>query len=536
MHSATWKKYALATITALPIFGLPATGSAQEIRPTSTLAIGSSSLAENRDITRIAPGVTLTTITRGTAGPGESWTLYATSTPSGSLFDSQKNALAAQHSFAATRVLSQVEAVSSPRFADVEPAVLGYRVRIGSYRSLSEARSAQRELTASGVNVSSPRHTTEDASQPTGPWKIRVLTIDPKRFAGTLAAAHGASLAAATPTSQIATRAGAIAAINGGFFTTSRKDGIPGEPVGLHAERGRVISEATAGRVAAVLADGGKRTRIGALSSTTTLTDARGGEHPIDGINRAPGRIPNCGGDSKDQPTALPLHDSTCRDSDELIVFTPEFGAPVQAGAGTTAIIDSSGTVTGIRDANGETVPPGGWILQGIGTEATWLDSHLHAGDKISIKTTVRTDSGQPINLGSQDSVISGGPQLISSGRIEVRPKADGLIHEDPEFFWNWGIQRSPRSMIGTTKSGQILLVTADGRQPESSVGLTLLEAADVMKSLGAVSAMNLDGGGSTTMVAESRVVNTPSDANTERVVGSALVAVPSRHTGHTAE
>ena len=65
--------------------------------------------------------------------------------------------------------------------------------------------------------------------------------------------------------------------------------------------------------------------------------------------------------------------------------------------------------------------------------------------------------------------------------------------------------------------------MTVDGRQPRYSVGVTLLEAARLMRALGASEALNLDGGGSTTMVVAGQLVNRPSDG-TERAVSDALV------------
>ncbi len=71
------------------------------------------------------------------------------------------------------------------------------------------------------------------------------------------------------------------------------------------------------------------------------------------------------------------------------------------------------------------------------------------------------------------------------------------------------------------------MLVTVDGRRPGVSVGLTVAEAARVMRALGAREAMNLDGGGSTTMVVRSRVVNRPSDPTGERPVAEGIFVVP---------
>jgi exopolysaccharide biosynthesis protein len=63
-----------------------------------------------------------------------------------------------------------------------------------------------------------------------------------------------------------------------------------------------------------------------------------------------------------------------------------------------------------------------------------------------------------------------------------------------------------------------------DGRQPELSVGMTLAELASLLIELGAVEAVNMDGGGSTAMVIRGRVVNSPSDLSGERAVGDALL------------
>lgn len=69
------------------------------------------------------------------------------------------------------------------------------------------------------------------------------------------------------------------------------------------------------------------------------------------------------------------------------------------------------------------------------------------------------------------------------------------------------------------------MIVTVNGRQPGVSVGMTLEELAELMIELGAVDAMNLDGGGSTTMVIRDRVLNIPSDG-TERPVSNAIVII----------
>ena len=70
-------------------------------------------------------------------------------------------------------------------------------------------------------------------------------------------------------------------------------------------------------------------------------------------------------------------------------------------------------------------------------------------------------------------------------------------------------MQSNPRTAIGEIDAGHYLLVVTDGRTSQSA-GLSLQELAEVMQSLGAKVAYNLDGGGSSTMVFQGRVVNQP--------------------------
>ena len=96
--------------------------------------------------------------------------------------------------------------------------------------------------------------------------------------------------------------------------------------------------------------------------------------------------------------------------------------------------------------------------------------------------------------------------------------------------------ERHPRTAIGYSQNGQILfLVAVDGRQPGYSVGMSLQELAEFMRARladfsfakeNAYQGLNLDGGGSTTMVVAGQVVNSPSDPTGERPVANALLVV----------
>mgnify|MGYP002528189054 CR=1 FL=1 len=85
--------------------------------------------------------------------------------------------------------------------------------------------------------------------------------------------------------------------------------------------------------------------------------------------------------------------------------------------------------------------------------------------------------------------ISSGGPFLVKDGDVYVDMTAEKLTSIGG---------RNPRTAIGYTKDNNLILLTADGREG-SSIGLTLNELAKLMKDLGCVNAMNLDGGGSST-------------------------------------
>ena len=86
--------------------------------------------------------------------------------------------------------------------------------------------------------------------------------------------------------------------------------------------------------------------------------------------------------------------------------------------------------------------------------------------------------------------------------------------------------EAQPCTIAGIDGQGRTVLVTVDGRSTED-LGLSVPEAARLARSLGLVDAINLDGGGSTTMVVNGSVISRPSDATGERPVGDALVISP---------
>jgi exopolysaccharide biosynthesis protein len=100
------------------------------------------------------------------------------------------------------------------------------------------------------------------------------------------------------------------------------------------------------------------------------------------------------------------------------------------------------------------------------------------------------------------------------------------VLHRVPTIRPAFATERHPRSAVAVRADGTVLLVAVDGRQPGHSVGMTLPELTELLVELGGTDALNLDGGGSTTLVLRGRIVNRPSESSGERPVTNALLVL----------
>ena len=321
-------------------------------------------------------------------------------------------------------------------------------------------------------------------------WVINVLVCDPGKVRLALGRARDRGVGTET-TSSIARRRGALAATNGGYFRT---DGpYRGEPAGIVVQGRKVLSEPYHRRPGLAVASRGARTRIAVVDVDLRAEAVVAGKarRRIDGINRP-------------------------RLDDELILFTPEFDRTTLTGPQGIEATVEKGRVAAVAEAAGNAaIPRGGSVLSGHGEAAAWVRANLKPGTRVETRTAL-TLSPRPVFV--PDFVIGGGPRLVRNGKA---------VPPDPEIYSpGFAEARHPRTAVGVRADGRILLVTVDGRQPETSVGMTIAELAALLLELGAVEAINMDGGGSTTMVVRDRVVNSPSDLTGERAVGDALLVI----------
>lgn len=516
--------------------GVPAGVAAADHAGQPRLELGPRDLPETRTTRVVQPGVTLTTIVRGTTDPAARWTVEVAipSGPGSPDPDAPPAALKdeAEASATAERLLgagleARVEAVPTPRLADAGGGILGYRVRVGDVQTKAEADALRTQVLATGLAGSSVYTgwdgEPDDVAGSRGPWQVQVLTIDPKWFGGALRATYGPDIERRETTSALAALTGATAAVNAGFFVLDPAAGAPGDPAGVAAYDGRLASEPTAGRPALMVRDD---------SSGTSVTRLRwrgaAGPLPLDGLNRVPGLIRNCGG-LGDTPTSLPLHDFTCTDPDEVVAFDNSFGVSTPSGPGVEVVLDRHDRVLEVRSSRGTAVPAGGRTVQATGSLAPRLAAVARPGSRLSVSSWLVDERGRRVEAGRRTTIVNGGPELVRDGRVHATPARDGMAPAgNPSFYYGWVHKRNPRTLAGVDSAGRTVLVTVDGRST-SSLGLGIGEAAAVARSLGLRNAINLDGGGSTTMVVDGRVVNAPSDATGERPVGDALTITPGR-------
>ncbi|MEE1926822.1 phosphodiester glycosidase family protein [Streptomyces sp. TRM 70351] len=500
------------------------------------LPLGPDTLEESRTVRDVAPGVTHTTIERGHTPSGAPWTVTAGfGTTEAEVRELEQRVRAAGYT-------PRRDAAAGPDPAGDARRPLGWMVRVGRYADEAAANRTRQALRAAGVGAKVQSVPT-DGHPTSGPWSLDVLVVDPEEFDGRIAAelAQG-EVPGRERVSSIARRTGALAAVNGGYFVLGSRTepgpwvaGTEGDLAGISVVDGELVSEAVGDRPALVLPSGsGEGAAVRRLRTRLSVRTAGGAERQVTGLNRQAGLIANCGGVGDATPMRTPAHDYTCGNANELVALTAAFGGTAPSGTGYQAVLDGGGRVTAVREGRGGAVPSSGTLLQGTGTSADWLRTHAVPGAVLRVgRTVLDAETGRALPPAAGTSVVNGGPLLLRDGEVALDPVRDGwsprdVLGADRAAFYNdWYLRRNPRTAAGVTADGKVILLTADGHVPGRGVGLTITETAGVMRALGAVDALNLDGGGSTTMVVDGALVSRPSDAAGERPDGDAVVLVP---------
>jgi Phosphodiester glycosidase len=317
---------------------------------------------------------------------------------------------------------------------------------------------------------------------------IRVDLSDPEVAVGLL---YPGRIAAVQTLSTMATRAGAFAAVNGDFFNIGRS----GAPVGPVVSGGQLLKGAErerelvagvgmdgVGRIADVWLQGEVRLPGGATHAFSVLNDAAVGRQPMLG-------------------------------PDGIGLFTDRWGAYPLTGAVRglhyiTEVLVIRGRVRRIRHASEPgPIPTDGYILLGAGSGGRAL-ARLHHGQPVTVTYGQGTDAAVPFRF-----AVGGKYLLLRNGRVQP-----GLA-AGPDM---------PRTSIGFADQGHELFLTVTVDQQPGIPGLALPQEASFLRNLGVDSAVALDDGGSTTMVARlrpgspPRLITKPSDG-AEREVANGV-------------
>lgn len=345
------------------------------------------------------------------------------------------------------------------------------------------------------------------------PWNISILEVDltnPYITIETEVANNrlGAGLEKPTAMSQRNTTAGhtVLGAVNGDYFGIS----APTNPYTFLSNSQIIDEEFVFGRThnrSSFGYDVNNNPFIRIINFSGTVTAANDSAFNIFGINRE-------------------------RGTNQLIVYnkyfsastsTNEFGTeiriravdPIRTNAPIRFVAEEKKTATGNMPINGK------YVLSGNEAASAFLNNNINVGDTITVSLGIDPALGRLAGL------IGGGPRMLIDG--EFPDNFDGF-----EGFGGTHVNsRHPRTAVGfSADSTKLYMLVVDGRQSSLSVGMTIPELAAYMKSIGCANAVNLDGGGSSVLVARNQIASSPSDPGGERSVGNALLIISSASPG----
>ncbi|MBX6377715.1 MAG: phosphodiester glycosidase family protein, partial [Clostridia bacterium] len=300
-----------------------------------------------------------------------------------------------------------------------------------------------------------------------------------------------------------------VAAVNGDFFYNV--PGLEGLPLGVVVAEGTLKTDPR-GPAVGFTADGEVLIGVPAFRATAAILDDQDrpvAEFPLAGINRP-------------------------RGADQLILYTPAWGGNTGTNpwgvevalSGLPTPLPPAGTWTATVTAVFPTgtgnapIEPGGVILSGHGQAEAFL-AGIRVGDRLRLRFEL------PSPWDAVADAVGGSPILLRDGRVQP-------FDEEQAF----GRRSAPRAAIGRD-GDQVVLAVLDGRQPGYSEGLTLRHWAELLAILGLEEALNLDGGGSATLVVRDQETGKPIPANRpsdgkERPVASVVAVLGSAPPGST--
>ncbi|GCL68942.1 exopolysaccharide biosynthesis protein [Veillonella tobetsuensis] len=220
-------------------------------------------------------------------------------------------------------------------------------------------------------------------------------------------------------------------------------------------------------------------------------------------------------------------------ESSRYVGYVLEIPDPRRIQVATAANIQEKGdTTSNIAKMNGAVAAINGGGFHdpnGTGTGRLPYGFILHDGEYIIGKDVGLSESVDFIGFSKSGNLIAGNydkTELADMKAMEGITFGPPLIVDGKKMITDgdggWGV--GPRTAIGQRKDGTVLFVVIDGRQPGYSIGATLRDVQDVLYEKGAYIAANLDGGSSSTLYLNGKVVNKPADLLGERMIPTAFI------------
>ncbi len=278
----------------------------------------------------------------------------------------------------------------------------------------------------------------------------------------------------------MAERRKAVAAINGGFFMEGKFEGAP---VHIFKKGSQWLSDPFHNRGAIGWADGGKKAIVGRLGMKWELEIA-GVRFPISRVNKP-------------------------RNYRNAILYTSAlYDSTLNSARGTEIIISNGQVVEVKKNVSNAPIPPDGFIYS-VGAESGIDTSFIRLGDLVTLRYEFISHDINSNNTientewGNMEYILGGTPVLIADGKIAKNFYIDETAREFIDV-------PHARTAVGLLADGTWVMAVVDGGNPFHSFGMTIPQLADFMYSLGAVTALNLDGGGSSTLYFKGTVRNYP--------------------------
>jgi hypothetical protein len=354
----------------------------------------------------------------------------------------------------------------------------------------------QTQAVAPGVTL----FRSNDASlvNPPGAVAVYLLRLDPERVRLDAALSNG-EVMDAERVLDIATRHQAIAAVNGGFFNIKN-----GEPTGLLKIGGEIVSDSTLSRgIVAIRSRPGLKPELEFDQASVRMA-----------VTFRVGKL--------DYRVAIDGVDTT-RERGKLMLYTTSYHADTDTAAnGIEWVITGRplGVIEIRRDAGRTPIPRGGAVLSFGGLDPPPDLAALVVGTRVVFEPAWKSVHGLSSGrFDEADHIVNGAGLLKRNGQPVTNWRE--VENLNPLTFLD---VRHPRTLIGVDRRGFIWLIAVDGRQPGYSLGMTFADLMTLADRLELRDALNLDGGGSTTMVVKGVVVNKPSEASGARAVSDAII------------